>query len=58
VLADNMIKTLAPMRARASELKKDPEGVQARLRSGAAKASDLAQRTIADVRDNMGFLKP
>jgi len=57
VLADNMIATLAPMRERAGALRHDPKGVLERLRSGAAKARALARRTIADVRDKMGFLK-
>jgi tryptophanyl-tRNA synthetase len=55
-LADNMIATLGPMRERAAALKRDPEGVKARLRDGARRARDLAQRTIAEVRDKMGFL--
>ncbi len=56
-LADHMIATLAPMRERAVTLKSDPAGVMARLRAGADKARKLARRTIADVRDRMGFLK-
>jgi len=56
-LADHMIATLAPMRERAEALKRDPAGVMARLRAGADKARKLARRTIADVRDRMGFLK-
>jgi tryptophanyl-tRNA synthetase len=56
-LADHMIATLAPMREQAAALKRDPAGVMARLRAGADKARKLARRTIADVRDRMGFLK-
>jgi tryptophanyl-tRNA synthetase len=55
-LADNMIATLAPMRERAAALKRDPAGVLERLRAGAGRARDLAQRTIAEVREKMGFL--
>jgi tryptophanyl-tRNA synthetase len=55
-LADSMIATLAPMRERAAALKRDPDGVIQRLRAGAARARELAQRTIAEVRDKMGFL--
>ena len=55
-LADHMIATLAPMRERAAALKRDPAGVKARLREGARRARALAQRTIAEVRDKMGFL--
>jgi tryptophanyl-tRNA synthetase len=57
VLADNMIKTLGPMRERAAALKRDPAGVLDRLRDCAHRARVLAQRTIAEVRDKMGFLK-
>ena len=57
VLADNMIATLAPMRERANALKREPATVLERLRAGAARARALARRTIAEVRDRMGFLK-
>jgi len=56
-LADHMIATLKPMRERAAELRSDPQGVKQKLRAGADKARALAQRTIAEVRDRMGFLK-
>ena len=56
-LADNMIATLAPIRERAAALTRDPAGVRERLRAGAEKARALARRTIAEVRDRMGFLK-
>ena len=55
-LADHMIATLAPMRERAAALKRDPDGVKAQLREGARRARELAQRTITEVRDRMGFL--
>jgi tryptophanyl-tRNA synthetase len=58
VLADNMIATLKPMRERAEALKRDPQGVMQKLRSGADKARALARRTMAEVRERMGFLKP
>jgi tryptophanyl-tRNA synthetase len=51
-----MIATLAPMRERAAALRRDPPGVLERLRSGAAKARELARRTIAEVKERMGFL--
>ncbi len=56
VLADNMIKTLAPMRERAAALRRDPKGVLDRLRDCANRARTLAQRTIAETLDKMGFL--
>jgi tryptophanyl-tRNA synthetase len=52
-----MIAALAPMRERAAALRRDPPGVLERLRAGAGKARALARRTIAEVRDRMGFLK-
>ena len=55
-LADRMIATLAPMRERAAALKRDPAGVMERLRAGAGRARQRAQRTIAEVREKMGFL--
>jgi tryptophanyl-tRNA synthetase len=55
-LADHMIATLKPMREKAGELKRDPQGVLKTLRAGADKARELAQRTIAEVREKMGFL--
>jgi len=58
VLADNMIATLKPMRERAEALKRDPPGVMKKLRAGADKARALARRTMAEVRERMGFLKP
>src|SRR6266566_3380826 len=57
VLADNMIATLAPMRERANALQREPATVLERLRSGAGKARALARKTMAEVRDRMGFLK-
>jgi len=55
-LADGMIATLAPMRERAAALQRDPQGVKERLREGARRARALAQETMAQVRDKMGFL--
>ena len=57
VLADNMIATLAPMRERANELKREPATVLEKLRAGAGKARALARKTMAEVWDRMGFLK-
>src|SRR6266545_4521126 len=56
VLADNMITALAPIRERAAALQRDPPGVLERLRNCANRARALAQRTIAEVRDKVGFL--
>jgi len=56
VLADNMVKTLGPMRERAAELKREPARVLDTLRDCANRARALAQRTLGEVRDKMGFL--
>jgi tryptophanyl-tRNA synthetase len=56
VLADNMIATLAPIRARAMELQARPERVDQILGDGAATARRLAGETMREVRARMGFL--
>jgi tryptophanyl-tRNA synthetase len=57
VLADNMIAALTPIRERADAIKGEPKRLRDVLRAGAEKARSLARRTLADVRDRMGFLK-
>jgi tryptophanyl-tRNA synthetase len=56
VLADNMIRALAPIRERALALKDRPERVDEILAEGAAAAGRIASETIREVRDRMGFL--
>jgi tryptophanyl-tRNA synthetase len=56
VLADNMIATLAPIRARALELQAQPARVDQILGDGAAMARRLAGETMREVRARMGFL--
>jgi tryptophanyl-tRNA synthetase len=56
VLADNMIRTLAPIRERALELQAQPEQVDQILGDGAAAARRIATETIREVRDRMGLL--
>jgi tryptophanyl-tRNA synthetase len=56
VLSDNMIATLAPIRARALELQARPERVDQILGDGAATARRLAGETMREVRARMGFL--
>lgn len=58
VLADNMIATLTPIRERANQLKAEPKSVMTTLQQGAAKARELAGRTMTSVRRAMGFLTP
>jgi tryptophanyl-tRNA synthetase len=56
VLADNIIRTLAPIRERALELKALPDRVDQILGDGAAAARRIATETMREVRERMGFL--
>jgi tryptophanyl-tRNA synthetase len=56
VLADNMIRALAPIRERALSLQERPETVDEFLADGAATARRLAGETMREVRDRMGLL--
>jgi tryptophanyl-tRNA synthetase len=55
-LADNMIRTLAPLRERALELKSRPAEVDEILADGAHAARRIARETMLEVRERMGFL--
>ncbi|HEV8196911.1 MAG TPA: tryptophan--tRNA ligase [Gemmatimonadales bacterium] len=54
-LADAMIDTLAPIRARAMELKQDPAAVDRVLARGAERARTIARATLAEAKRRMGF---
>src|SRR5512134_1626441 len=56
-LADNMIRTLAPVRERALELKSRPGEVDEILADGARAARRIARETMLEVRERMGFLR-
>jgi len=58
VLAENLNAALAPIRARAAELKANPDQVLQILGDGAARARRVAGETMREVRDRMGFLQP
>jgi len=58
VLADNVIRSLAPIRERAEELKRRPDAVREVLARGADRCRALADETLAEVRQIMGFLPP
>lgn len=58
VLADNMIAALAPIRERALEYQSRPDTVREILESGAARAREIATKTMHTVRERMGFLNP
>jgi tryptophanyl-tRNA synthetase len=54
-LADAMIATLAPIRTRAAELKRDPDAVDAGLARGAERARAIASNTLREAKRLMGF---
>jgi len=56
VLADNMIKTLAPIRERTLALRQDPVRGDELLARGAGRARAIAKETVREVKDRMGFL--
>ncbi|HSC58656.1 MAG TPA: tryptophan--tRNA ligase [Gemmatimonadales bacterium] len=58
VLADNIGRTLAPMRERAAALAADPGAVDRVLAAGAEVARERAAATLREVKDRMGFLPP
>jgi tryptophanyl-tRNA synthetase len=56
VLADNMIRALAPIRERALELQGQPGTVDQILADGASSARRIAGETLREVKDRMGLL--
>lgn len=57
-VADAVVATLDPIRLRAQELLADPAELDRLLAKGAAKANEIAERTLADVYDKLGFVRP
>jgi tryptophanyl-tRNA synthetase len=57
-VADAVVATLDPIRVRAQELLADPAELDRLLAQGAAKANDIAERTLAAVYDKLGFVRP
>jgi tryptophanyl-tRNA synthetase len=57
-VADAVVATLDPIRLRAQELLSDEAELDRLLAQGAAKANDIAERTLADVYDKLGFVRP
>ncbi|RJT81002.1 tryptophan--tRNA ligase [Arthrobacter cheniae] len=55
-LAELVVETLTPVRARAEELLSDPAELDRLLAKGAAKARELAAPTLAEVYARVGFL--
>ena len=54
-LARNLAARLAPLRERRAELGRDPDLVWEILRDGAARASVIAEQTMAEVRESVGL---
>jgi tryptophanyl-tRNA synthetase len=57
-VADAVVATLDPIRLRAQELLADPAELDRLLAQGATKANEIAERTLADVYDKLGFVRP
>ncbi len=55
-LADNMLKELDPIRERYHDLEKRPDDIADILRSGARHCSEIAAKTMEEVRDAMGLV--
>ena len=55
-LAEVVVETLRPLRERTLELLDDPAELSRVLDAGAETAGAIAQRTITDVYDRVGFL--
>ena len=55
-LADVVVAHLAPINARYRDLLANPDAIDAALHAGADVARDVAARTMAEVREAMGFL--
>jgi tryptophanyl-tRNA synthetase len=57
-LAEVVVDVVRPFRDRATELLDDRTALDAILRSGAERAAAVAERTLADVYDRVGFVSP
>jgi len=57
-VADAVTEELAPFRERAAALLADPAQLDAVLADGAQRAAAIAEKTVADVYDAVGFLAP
>jgi tryptophanyl-tRNA synthetase len=55
-LADVVVEFVTPFRNRTLELLEDKTALDGLLREGAERASEVAQRTLADVYDRVGFV--
>lgn len=56
LLTETLVEALAPIRDRYADITKDPGQLSQLIRDNAAKASEVAHRTLAQTREKMGFL--
>ena len=57
-VAEVVTESLAPIRQRTQELLDDPAELERVLADGAARAREVASRTVAEVYERVGFLQP
>jgi tryptophanyl-tRNA synthetase len=57
-VAEVVVAAIEPIRNRTEELLSDPAELDRLLASGAARAKEIASKTLAEVYDRVGFLKP
>lgn len=55
-LAEAVIASLEPLQSKYNDLLEDPAYLDSILKEGAEKASEVADQTVRDVKDAMGFL--
>ena len=55
-VADSVVAVIEPIRARAMELLQDTKELDALLASGADRANEMAEATLAIVYDKIGFI--
>ena len=58
LLAETVVEALRPIQERYSELRADPGALQMVLRQGRERAQEVAGRSLARMRQAMGFLEP
>jgi tryptophanyl-tRNA synthetase len=57
-LADVLVEFVTPFRNRTFELLDDPTELDQILVAGAERANEIAERTLADIYDRVGFIPP
>jgi tryptophanyl-tRNA synthetase len=57
-VADVVVSAIEPIRNRTEELLSDPAELDRLLAAGAARAAAVAEQTLENVYERVGFLKP